>query len=508
MIKTHDFKNIYEFLKKNSQLNYRKKFFLSLNKNEDMTYFDFLQFIECFGSFLKKNKIQKQKKIIVIFDNSKILTLIFLSIIANYRIFVPINPNSGRKEVEYILKNTEPSCIFIDYNLKNKFNFLPKKIKKIHIKSNNFISFVKKLPRDKIFFGKGDNKIIAQILFTSGSTGDPKGVVLTHKSMLSNLYGIYNSLNIKTAENLKFLATTPLYHNNGQFIPTLLPIIYGASTSTINPETSLLTFWDTCIKLKINYSSVMATHINYFNSLPSIKKHFLKGLFCGGAKLDYAAHKKFEKKYNVKVLCNYGLTETTSIASTEGFSKNANRRGSVGKALHNNVIKIKSSKNNNFGEILIKGENLFYGYLNKKKLTNSKIKNGWLHTGDIGFFDKNGFLNIKDRIDNMIIVSGENIYPSEIENYTSDLPRIKIGVLSYIPDKITQNKLIFIYESDSKIKYNHFYSFYKLRVSKFKIPKLIFRVDELGLKEIPKAPNKKILRSQLKKYLEKFLSNK
>ena len=120
MIKTHDFKNIYEFLKKNSQLNYRKKFFLSSNKNEDMTYFDFLQFIECFGSFLKKNKVQKQKKIIVIFDNSKILTLIFLSIIANYRIFVPINPNSGRKEVEYILKNTEPSCIFIDYNLKKK----------------------------------------------------------------------------------------------------------------------------------------------------------------------------------------------------------------------------------------------------------------------------------------------------------------------------------------------------------------------------------------------------
>lgn len=506
MNKNHNFKNIYEFIKKNSHINYKKKFFLSVNKNEDINYADLIEFIECFGSFLKKNNIKKQQKIITIFDNSRTLTLLFLSIIANNVIFVPINPNAGRKEIEFIIKSTKPSKIFIDKKLKKEFQFLPEKSKKIFLETSTIIKSVKKLPKTNMYLKPTIlKKNIAQILFTSGSTGDPKGVVLTHKSMLENLFGIYNTLNIKNSGNIKFLATTPLYHNNGQFIPTLLPIIYGASTSTISPETSLATFWGTCIKLKINYSSVMATHINYFNSLPSIKKHFIKGLFCGGAKLDPLAHKKFEKKYKTKVFCNYGLTETTSIASTEGFLKGTRKPGSVGKPLVNNIIKIKKIKNKKFGEIIIKGDNLFYEYLDQKNLTKIKIKNGWLKTGDIGYFDKKGFLFIKDRIDNMIIVSGENIYPSEIENHISDINEIKIGMLSSITDKITQNKLIFIYESDKKIKYEDFYNFFKERVSKFKIPKKIFRVDEIGLKEIPKAPNKKLLRAKMNRYLKEVL---
>jgi acyl-CoA synthetase (AMP-forming)/AMP-acid ligase II len=139
-------------------------------------------------------------------------------------------------------------------------------------------------------------------------------------------------------------------------------------------------------------------------------------------------------------------------------------------------------------------------------LTNKIKINSWLRTGDLGYFDKNGFLYIKDRLDNMTIVSGENIYPSEIENHLYGLKQIKIGVVSSVTDDITQNKLIFIYEAKKKIKYEYFYNFFKSKISKFKIPKQIYHVNELGLKEIPKAPNKKILRSKLKKYLEETLN--
>ena len=111
---------------------------------------------------------------------------------------------------------------------------------------------------------------MAQILFTSGSTGNPKGVIPTHRSILVNLFDIHNALKIKT-DKPRFLSVTPLYHNNGQFIPTLLPIILNGSTITISPDTSLLNFWPTCVKFKINYSSIMATHINYFNLQKKLK---------------------------------------------------------------------------------------------------------------------------------------------------------------------------------------------------------------------------------------------
>ena len=112
--------------------------------------------------------------------------------------------------------------------------------------------------------------------------------------MLTNLFDIKNCLNIKE-NNPRFISVTPLYHNNGQFIPTLLPLILGGSTISISPDTSLINFWPISKTFRINYSSVMATHINYFNKLKSIKNHTIKSLFCGGAKLD-KNFKNFLKK--------------------------------------------------------------------------------------------------------------------------------------------------------------------------------------------------------------------
>ena len=104
----------------------------------------------------------------------------------------------------------------------------------------------------------------------------------------------------------------------------------------------------------------------------------------------------------------------------------------------------------------------------------------------------------------MINVSGENIYPSEIENHIYNFKDIKIGIASFIKDKITQNKIIFLYESNKKISYKKFYQFLKSRIARHKIPKQIIHVIEIGIKEIPKAPNKKLLRKKVNIILENF----
>ena len=434
-------------------------------------------------------------------DNSRALLIIFLSILYGFRIFIPVNPKSSKDEIDYIIKKSKPNFFIVDKDLKKKVSKIYKR-KILFINHNNFIEKIKKIKifeNEKVILNKKQS--VAQILFTSGSTGSPKGVVLTHESMITNIFDIQNCLKLEN-DNPRFMSVTPLYHNNGQFIPTLLPLILGGSTISISPDTSLINFWPISKKFRINYSSVMATHINYFNKLVPVKNHSIKSLFCGGAKLDKNSQKTFEKKFNIKILCNYGLTETSSIAATETLNRKKFFYGSVGKRLDNNQIKF-VNKIGKYGEIWIKGNNIFKEYLGEKKLTNLKFSKKWFKTGDLGYQNSKGYIFIKDRIDNMIIVSGENIYPTEIENLLSKFKKITLSIVSSIPDEITQNTLILVYESEELINHEEIYNFLKIKLSKFKIPKKIFNIKELGINEIPKAANKKILRKKLKSILYK-----
>jgi len=473
----------------------KKIFYISNYKKKIITYAKLLIIIRNFKIIVTKYKLISQDKILVICDNSDDLVLIFLSLLYHKLIFVPLNPNSTQSELSYIITKIRPKLIITTSSLRNKFKF---NINCYFLEEYKKIKNLKKSTKRSNFITPENNReLISQILFTSGSTGKPKGVVLTHRSMLHNLYGIANTLKIDK-KKLNFLSVTPLYHNNGQFIPTLLPILLGGKTLSISPDSSLINFWPICKKYNINYSSVMATHINYFNSLEKDRNHKIKILFCGGAKLDASSHLDFEKKFNIKILCNYGLTETSSIASTESLANNCYKYGSVGKPLCNNKIKILKKPKEKFGEILIKGKNIFKNYLDDEQQTKKIKKKNWLHTGDLGFFDKEGFLFIKDRIDNMIIVSGENIYPSEIENLIYRFDKIQLGVVTSVPDKITQNKLILVYEAQKKLNHSEIYDFLSKRISKYKIPKYICFCKDLGIKEIPKAANKKVLRKKLK----------
>ncbi len=486
--------NIYKLLYKQFKQKPNHRYLNPLDQGE-FSLEKLHDFVLKFNFYLDEKKIKKQDKIFVIFENSTLLTCLFYGITCSQRIFVPINPSSGNEEINYICKKIKPDLIIGD----SEFIFkIPKKFNNKIIKIDDDKSFLEKILSKKSKYIKYVNKNnVAEILFTSGSTGKPKAIILTHESIMHNLYGIYKKIKFK--HNKNFLAITPIYHNNGQFIPTLIPLLTFGKTTPSNSLTSILNFWSLIKKKNINYSSVMVTHINYLYYNKKKIKHSLEALFCGGAKLDVNIQKKFGKYFNVKVLANYGLTEVSSIASTETF-KNFNT-GTSGSSLYNNKIFIKKIKNSKFGEIYIEGKNLFREYFKDKKTTKQKKIGKFFYTGDIGTKDKSGNLIVKDRVDSMFIVSGENIYPNEIENLANNYNGIKNSFVTGIFDKITSKKVVLIYEGKKNISHDLIINFLSKKLSNFKLPKKIWHISDLNLEEIPKAPNGKILRKKFNQIL-------
>ena len=422
--------------------------------------------------------LKKGEKVIIISENNPNWFITDFAIMNAGGITVPAYTTYTKKDYEFLVKDSQAKMIFVS-NKKLFLNCLPaiknnKQIKrifsyeKINQSVNENIIFMEDLWKEKI--KKKDIKIKiteddpACIIYTSGTSGVPKGVILTHKSIRSNLIGsldIFKNINFNNERYISFLPLSHSYeHTAGQFMPLLTSseIFYAENMDKLftnfkesNPTyiAAVPRFYEAIYKkilnnfsknkilekiFNINLSLGKKIYLNQKKFLPitrffkfffkiifdnKIKKIFgknLKFLISGGGALSYDINIFFEA-IGIKILQGYGLTETSPTVSCN--RPELNKIGTVGPPIKGVEVKIADD-----GEILIKGESLMKGYLGKEKETKDKIKNNWLHTGDIGKFDKDNHLIITDRKKDIIVTSGgDNIAPQKIENMftSSDL---------------------------------------------------------------------------------------
>ena len=422
--------------------------------------------------------LKKGEKVIIVSENNPNWFITDFAIMNAGGITVPAYTTYTKKDYEFLVKDSQAKMIFVS-NKKLFLNCLPaiknnKQIKrifsyeKINQSVNENIIFIEDLWKEKI--KKKDIKIKiteddpACIIYTSGTSGVPKGVILTHKSIRSNLIGsldIFKNINFNNERYISFLPLSHSYeHTAGQFMPLLTSsqIFYAENMDKLftnfkesNPTyiAAVPRFYEAIYKkilnnfsknkilekiFNINLSLGKKIYLNQKKFLPitrffkfffkiifdnKIKKIFgknLKFLISGGGALSYDINIFFEA-IGIKILQGYGLTETSPTVSCN--RPELNKIGTVGPPIKGVEVKIADD-----GEILIKGESLMKGYLGKEKETKDKIKNNWLHTGDIGKFDKDNHLIITDRKKDIIVTSGgDNIAPQKIENMftSSDL---------------------------------------------------------------------------------------
>ncbi|MEV0946917.1 AMP-binding protein [Rhodococcus sp. NPDC049939] len=260
---------------------------------------------------------------------------------------------------------------------------------------------------------------LALLIYTSGTTGSPKGVMLTHANLTAMCESVVTALDV-TAED-HCLLVLPLFHANAIILSTLTPLSVGAST-TIAVKFSIDTFFDLVEKHRPTYFSGVPTVYAMLDALDkevSPDTSSIRLAIGGAAPMPAELIDRIETRYGFPLIEGYGLSEGT-CASTLNPPQGPRKPGTVGTPLPGQQVRIVGKDGavlpqGETGEVVISGPNVMAGYFGKPEETAKTLVDGWLHTGDVGYFDGDGYLVLVDRIKDMIIRGGENLYPKEIE---------------------------------------------------------------------------------------------
>ncbi|RUA26456.1 MAG: long-chain fatty acid--CoA ligase [Bacteroidetes bacterium] len=429
---------------------------------EPIKYKDFGNTVNRLAFHLQAHGVKKDDKIAIWSENSPNWLITYFAILKLGAVAVPILPDFSSAAIDNILKHSEAKGLFVSKSLYRKLYKESTQKIEILVLLDDFTIHVNKEGEEKkadfekfCDLNKEDlNKLstpeikpedLASIIYTSGTTGTSKGVMLTHRNLVSNTIQGYYTFPID--EKARFLSILPMSHTLEFTLGNLFPIMCGASTRYIKkpPTAAVLMPALKEVKPTIMLTVPMIIEKIYKSKVrPSLTKNgFLKMLYgfaptrkllhkaagkqiystfgghlqffgIGGAKLDKDVE-RFLKEANFPYAIGYGLTETSPLAA--GTTPGKPKLGSTGPAITGVTIKIINPDKDGEGEIVIYGPNVMKGYykaddLNKEVFT----EDGGFKTGDTGILDEDGFLFIKGRIKNMILgPSGENIFPEEIE---------------------------------------------------------------------------------------------
>lgn len=467
------------------------------------TYTDLLNDINCFGSALYKLGL-KDKRVAVVGHNSYEWAVAHLSNLLGGIVSVPLDKGLQLGELENSLIRSQVQAVVFDDKLKDIMLEI-KENNKTNIKyfictskTQDFLYFYDLLLDGKEILGNGnteyvehkiDSKKMSILLFTSGTTSKSKAVMLNQYGIATNVYDMLLVESFYSTDvNIAFLPYHHIFGSTGMIVMLAsgvktvfpdglkyiqknlveykvsvfvgVPVLIDKMYSTILKEVKKQGK-DKLVNFMLHLSNIlMKLHIDIrrtlFKQLINALGGNMRFIISGGAPLD----KKVAKWFNdigIHLVQGYGLTETSPVIAAENDT--SVRYGSVGKAMGSLNIKIQNKDKEGMGEILIKGPNVMLGYYNEPELTKEVLKNGWFHTGDLGFIDKDGFLFITGRKKDLIVLkNGKKVFPEELELLINRLDFVEESFVYGLPSKEDKNDVkvaveVVLNEKNIKEKY-------------------------------------------------------
>jgi long-chain acyl-CoA synthetase len=484
-------------------------FLLSESDGRQFTYAEFSAAVDSAAAMLATCGITKGDVVSLLMPNSAEYIIGYFACWQLGALAGPVNSLLKEHEIEFVMNNSEAKAILVHSEFQERVENIRGQLP--HLQSIITFDDCQKPERkggqlsQEALAGTPEACVPSDdaiIIYTSGTTGKPKGCLLTHGNVIANARQISEWLNFTESDRL--LTIMPLFHMNAVSVTTMAALYAGGST-VISPRFSASKFWNIIADYQITSFGSVATMLSmllntYPDGVPEgLKTDQLRFAMCGSAPVPAEVMKKFEQTFSCPVIEGYGLSEST-CRSTFNPPNEDRRPGSCGLPIGNEMKVVddedKEVADGELGEIVLRGDNILKGYFKNPEATERAFRNGWFHTGDVGYRDHDGYFFIVDRKSDMIIRAGENIYPREIDEVLYQHPAVAAAATIGVPDQLYGEEVaaFIVLKDGMKVSEEDLIAHCKSELADYKCPKSIRIV-----KDIPKGPTGKLLKRELAK---------
>jgi fatty-acyl-CoA synthase len=460
--------------------------------------------------FLLDLGVEKGDRISILLYNCHQYLEIFFALSKIGAILVPLNWRLAGPELEFILKDSGSRMIIFDPEFKEVLTSLRPHLS---LSNGDYVSIESPCPvwakdYEKGLLGSSISEPQLQdsaggedphiLMYTSGTTGVPKGAILSHRKTFFNALNadIFYELTSKDI----LIVSRPLFHSGGLLVQAV-PLLYKGGTLILKKRFRPHEILETIQEHRVTLVEMAATVFQFILQECDLTRYDLSSVryyFTGGERVSVAMLKEYLEK-GITISQIFGQTETSTITFLPP-EKAAAKMGSVGVPVFYGEVRIVDKKGRDagpeeIGEMVVKGPTLMSGYWNRPDLTSETIRDDWLYTGDLARRDEEGYIYIVDREKDMYISGGENVYPAEIEKVLHTHPRVFDAAIIGIPDEKwgEVGKAFIVLKPGGTVSNGEILEFLKGKVAKYKIPKCVEYVEEL-----PKTASGKIQKFLLK----------
>lgn len=489
---------------KNAEQQPDKTYMVVPEANLELTYAQLKQDSIKLGKKLLKMGISKGDKVSFMMGNGYQTTKLFLGVMYSGMVISPLNLQAQPTQLSYVLDHSDTKLVFVTEfqreRLEEALQRVDRELQVLVIDKNAEEIFPEE---DLSGFSLPDLTELdpALLLYTSGTTGVPKGCILTHKNMVAG--GEYVTLAHKLVPQDIALVSLPVYHINAEVVSVMGTLVSG-STMIMPEKFSASAFWPLISGYRCTWFSVVPTIISYLVSGTDVvgKDYNLSQVRFGrsaSSALPPSLHKQFEEKFGISIVETMGLTECAAPVFSNPLDPSKRKYGSPGQAV-GNLGKIVDKEGNEcprgtIGEIMIKGDNVMKEYYKAPDVTAATLEpDGWLHTGDLGYMDGDGFVFVTGRLKELIIKGGENIAPREIDEALYCHPAVLDAAAVGIPDEHYGEEIMVCctLKEGCTCTEDQLHEHCLTALGTYKTPKVIKILDDL-----PKGPSGKIQRLKL-----------
>lgn len=462
-------------------------------QEQQLTYGQLREEITLWAAHLQSHGVKKGDKVGLLSRNCSEFIIAYLAIIKAGGVVVPFNFQLAAPEVAYIVQDAQIQVMVTRQKLD-----LAAALQERGCGPLLQLDFADlRQPVEYAYVSvELEQKDNCTIIYTSGTTGYPKGAMLSHGNLVANAHDFTERVLMYPAD--KALCVLPMYHCFAWTVSVAGPLLNGC-----------------CIIIQENYTLAEALRligkyrVDQFAGVPTMIQMFEKGaapeqlasirfFISGGASLPQKLAKDFKNKFGRPVQEGYGLSEASPVCTVNPAEKI--KIGSIGPQLPNVLVEIRGEDdrevpNGTVGELCVRGANVMLGYLNRPEETAAALRDGWLHTGDLAYRDDEGYVFIVDRLKDMIITGGENVYPREVEEALYLHPAVQENAVVSVPDKLRGQAVcayVVLKEGMAATK-PQLRRFLMERLANYKVPKYFFFCAQL-----PKNGTGKVLKTALR----------